>query len=204
MLQLGEVLAALIIFVATYLFLAGAELPFLKLDRPGGAVAGAVAMVAFGVLTPKQVYRDAINWDTLVLLLGMMVIASVMARAAIFRWISWAALRRAHGPRALLAILVLVSGTLSALLVNDTVCVMCTPLVLALVESAALPALPYLLGLAFASNAGSVATLTGNPQNMLIGTLSGISYAQFSKSLLLPAALSLALVLLVLLAAFRR
>jgi Na+/H+ antiporter NhaD/arsenite permease-like protein len=150
------------------------------------------------------VYRDAINWDTLVLLLGMMVIASVMARAAIFRWISWAALRRAHGPRALLAILVLVSGTLSALLVNDTVCVMCTPLVLALVESAALPPLPYLLGLAFASNAGSVATLTGNPQNMLIGTLSGISYAQFSKSLLLPAALSLALVLLVLLAAFRR
>ncbi len=204
MLQLGEVLAALIIFVATYLFLAGAELPFLKLDRPGGAVAGAVAMVAFGVLTPEQVYREAISWDTLVLLLGMMVITSVMARAAIFRWISWAALRRAHGPRALLAILVLVSGALSALLVNDTVCVMCTPLVLALVESAALPALPYLLGLAFASNAGSAATLTGNPQNMLIGTVSGISYAQFSKAMLLPAALSLGAVLLVLLAAFRR
>lgn len=204
MLQLREVLAALIIFVATYLFLAGAELPFLKLDRPGGAVAGAVAMVAFGVLTPEQVYREAISWDTLVLLLGMMVITSVMAKAAIFRWISWAALRRAHGPRALLAVLVLVAGALSALLVNDTVCVMCTPLVLALVESAALPALPYLLGLAFASNAGSVATLTGNPQNMLIGTLSGISYARFSAALLLPAALSLAAVLAVLLAAFRR
>ena len=204
MLHLREVLAALIIFVATYLFLAGAELPFLKLDRPGGAVAGAVAMVAFGVLTPGQVYREAISWDTLVLLLGMMVITSVMAKAAIFRWISWAALRRAHGPRALLAILVLVAGALSALLVNDTVCVMCTPLVLALVESAALPALPYLLGLAFASNAGSVATLTGNPQNMLIGTLSGISYARFSAALFLPALLSLAAVLAVLLAAFRR
>src|SRR5205823_10728449 len=167
MVQLREVLAALIIFVATYLFLAGAELPFLKLDRPGGAVAGGVAMVALGVLTPAQVYRDAISWDTLVLLLGMMVITSVMARAGIFRWIAWIALRRAHGPRALLAVLVLVAGALSALLVNDTVCVMCTPLVVALVEAAALPALPYLLGLAFASNAGSVATLTGNPQNML-------------------------------------
>src|SRR3954462_5730180 len=98
-------LPALVIFCATYLFLAGAELPFLKLDRPGGAVAGAVAMVAFRVLTPEQVYRDAINWDTLVLLLGMIVITSVMARAAILRWISWAALRRAHGPRALLAVL---------------------------------------------------------------------------------------------------
>jgi Na+/H+ antiporter NhaD/arsenite permease-like protein len=204
MVQLREVLAALIIFVATYLFLAGAELPFLKLDRPGGAVAGAVAMVALGVLTPAQVYTEAISWDTLVLLLGMMVITSVMARAGIFRWIAWVALRRAHGPRALLAVLVLVAGTLSALLVNDTVCLMCTPLVIALVEAAALPALPYLLGLAFSSNAGSVATLTGNPQNMLIGTLSGISYAQFSKALLLPALLSLAAVLAVLLVAFRR
>ena len=74
-------------------------------------------------LMPAQVYREAISWDTLVLLLGMMVISSVMARAAIFRWISWFALRRAHGPRALLAVLVLVAGVLSALLVNDTVCV---------------------------------------------------------------------------------
>jgi Na+/H+ antiporter NhaD/arsenite permease-like protein len=197
-------LPALVIFVATYLFLAGTELPFLKLDRPGGAVAGGVAMVALGVLTPEQVYRDAISWDTLVLLLGMMVITSVMARAGIFKWVSWIALRRAHGPQALLAVLVVVAGGLSALLVNDTVCVMCTPLVVALIDAAALPPLPYLLGLAFASNAGSVATLTGNPQNMLIGTLSRIPYAQFSGALLLPALLSLAAVLAVLSIAFRR
>ena len=203
MLDSREVLTALIIFLATYLFLAGTELPFLKLDRPGGAVAGAVAMVAFGVLTPEQVYRDAISWDTLVLLLGMMVITSVMARAAIFRWIAWAALRRAHGPRTLLAVLVLLAGGLSALLVNDTVCVMCTPIVVALIDAAGLPAAPYLLGLAFASNAGSVATLTGNPQNMLIGTLSRIPYAQFVQMMLLPAALSLGSVLAVLLIAFR-
>src|SRR5207245_1375730 len=112
-------------------------------------------------------------------------------------------LRRSHGPRALLAVLLLVAGALSALLVNDTVCVMCTPLVLALVEAAALPPLPFLLGLAFASNAGSVATLTGNPQNMLIGTLSGIGYAGFAKALILPALFSLLLVYLVLRVAFR-
>jgi Na+/H+ antiporter NhaD/arsenite permease-like protein len=195
---------ALVIFIATYLFLVGTELPFLKLDRPGGAVAGAVAMVALGVLTPEQVYRDAVNWDTLVLLLGMMVITSVMARASVFRWVSWAALRHAHGPRTLLAVLVVVAGGLSALLVNDTICVMCTPVVVAMVEAAALPAMPYLLALAFASNAGSVATLTGNPQNMLIGTLSHISYARFSKALLIPALLSMGIVLAVLLVAFRR
>jgi Na+/H+ antiporter NhaD/arsenite permease-like protein len=198
------VITALVIFAATYLFLAGAELPFLRLDRPGGALAGAVAMVAFGVLTPQQVYRDAISWDTLVLLLGMMVLSSVMARAGIFRWVSWAALRRARAPSALLAILVAVAGGLSALLVNDTVCVMCTPLVLALARSARLPPLPFLLALAFGANAGSVATLTGNPQNMLIGTLSGIRYASFLGALALPAVVSLVCVYAVLRVAFRR
>ncbi|HWE24482.1 MAG TPA: SLC13 family permease [Myxococcales bacterium] len=196
-------ITALIIFIATYLFLAGAELPFLKLDRPGGAVAGAVAMVAFGVVTPQQVYREAVSWDTIVLLLGMMIVSSLMARAGIFRWVSWAALRRAHGPKTLLAAIVAVAGGLSAVLVNDTVCLMCTPVVLAMVEEAGLAPLPYLLALAFASNAGSVATLTGNPQNMLIGTLSGIPYAHFAKALIVPAALSLGCVYLVLRIAFR-
>jgi Na+/H+ antiporter NhaD/arsenite permease-like protein len=198
------VIAALVVFLATYLFLAGAELPFLKLDRPGGAVAGAVAMVAFRVLTPEQVYREAISWETIVLLLGMMILSSLMARAGIFRWISWAALKRAHGPRTLLLAVVAVAGGLSAVLVNDTVCLMCTPIVLALVDEARLPPLPYLLGLAFASNAGSVATLTGNPQNMLIGTLSGIHYADFAQALIVPALLSLASVYFVLRVAFRR
>jgi len=197
-------ITALIIFLATYLFLAGAELPFLKLDRAGGALAGAVAMVAFGVLTPEQVYRDAVNWDTIVLLLGMMILSSLMARAGIFRWVSWAGLARARGPRTLLLTIVAVAGGLSALLVNDTVCVMCTPIVLALVDEARLPPPPYLLALAFASNAGSVATLTGNPQNMLIGTLSGIGYGRFAEALVLPAVLSLGCVYLVLRLAFRR
>jgi len=197
-------ITALIIFLATYLFLAGAELPFLKLDRAGGALAGAVAMVAFGVLTPEQVYRDAVNWDTIVLLLGMMILSSLMARAGIFRWVSWAGLARARGPRTLLLAIVAVAGGLSALLVNDTVCVMCTPIVLALVDEARLPPPPYLLALAFASNAGSVATLTGNPQNMLIGTLSGIGYGRFAEALVLPAVLSLGCVYLVLRLAFRR
>jgi Na+/H+ antiporter NhaD/arsenite permease-like protein len=81
---------------------------------------------------------------------------------------------------------------------------MMTPLVLALVDAAALPALPYLLALAFGANAGSVATLTGNPQNMIVGTLSGIHYARFAAALALPAAVALALVAAVLHLLFRR
>ena len=196
-------LPAAVIFCVTYLFLVGQGLPWLKLDRPGAAVAGAVAMVAFGVLTPGQVYRDAINWDTIALLLGMMILCGAMAEAGLFRFVGWLALRRGHSPARLLGVLVFVAGTLSALLVNDTVCLMLTPLVLAMVEAASLPALPFLLGLAFASNAGSVATLTGNPQNMLIGTLSGISYARFAALSTGPAILALAAVLIVLRIAFR-
>src|SRR5438270_12024473 len=96
-------LTALVIFCATYLFLAGAEVPFLALDRPGGALAGAAAMAVFGVLTPGQGYREAISWDTIVLLLGMMVLRSVMARSGVFRGVSHAALRGAQGPRSLTA-----------------------------------------------------------------------------------------------------
>jgi Na+/H+ antiporter NhaD/arsenite permease-like protein len=198
------VIAALLIFIVTYVVLAGARLPGLRLDRPGAALAGAVAMVCARVLTPTQVYFEAISWDTLGLLLGMMIVCSAMEQAGLFGWVAYAALKRAHGRRALLAVVVAVVGVLSALLVNDTVCVMCTPLVLALVEAAELPALPYLLGVCFAANAGSVATLTGNPQNMLIGTLSHISYGRFAAALILPALLSLACVLGVLLVAFRR
>jgi Na+/H+ antiporter NhaD/arsenite permease-like protein len=198
------VITALVIFLATYLFIAGAELPFLKVDRQGAVVVGAVAMVASGVLTPRQVTSDAINWDTLLLLLGMMILSAAIGRAGIFRWVSWIAVRRGHSSGSLLALVIGVAGALSALLVNDTICVMLTPLVLALIEDADLPPLPFLLGLAFGANAGSVATLTGNPQNMLIGTLSGISYASFAAALLLPALLSVACVYCVLRVAFRR
>ena len=199
-----RVIAASLIFAATYFFLAGGRLPGLRLDRNGAAVAGAVAMVVFGVLTPQQAVQGAVNWDTILLLLGMMVLTSALSAAGVFRFTSSLALRTARGPRGLLVALVLVSGALSALLVNDTVCLLCTPLVLAIVDDAELPALPYLLALAFGSNAGSVATPTGNPQNMLIGTLSGIGYGRFAAALLLPAAVSLAVVAVVLLVAFRR
>jgi len=81
----------------------------------------------------------------------------------------------------------LTSGILSALLVNDTICLMLTPLVVAVIRRGKLPLLPYLIALATSANIGSVATLVGNPQNMIIGHFSRISFPEFSRSLL-PAA----------------
>lgn len=184
---------ALIVFALTYLAVAAGRVPYLSLDRPSAALLGAVLMVAVGVLSPRQA-GAAVNGDTLGLLLGMMILAAYLTEAGFFRWASWKVVTSVATPRALLWGLVLSAGGLSAFLVNDTVCLMMTPLVLRIVDDADLPAPPFLLAVAFGSNAGSVATLTGNPQNMIVGTLSGISYARFALALALPAAASVVLV----------
>jgi len=134
----------------------------------------------------------------------MMILAAYLTEAGFFRWASWKVVTSVSTPRTLLWGLVLTSGGLSAFLVNDTVCLMMTPLVLRIVDDADLPPIPFLLALAFGSNAGSVATLTGNPQNMIVGTLSGISYARFAAALAAPAAVSLLLVAALLHILFRR
>jgi Na+/H+ antiporter NhaD/arsenite permease-like protein len=197
------VLAATVVFALTYLAVAAGRLPFLSLDRPGAALLGAVLMVATGVLGAREA-GAAVNGDTIGLLLGMMILSAYLGEAGFFRWASHRVLRTVHGPRTLLWAIAVGAGALSAVLVNDTACVMVTPLVLRIVEDAELPPRPYLLALAFGSNAGSVATLTGNPQNMIVGTLSGISYARFAAALLPPALASLALVAIVLQVLFRR
>jgi Na+/H+ antiporter NhaD/arsenite permease-like protein len=195
------VLAALLVFALTYLAIAAGRVPWLSVDRPSAALLGAVVMVAARVLTPAEA-SAAVNGDTLGLLLGTMVLSAYLGEGGFFRWASGRILRSVAGGRALLWAVVFTAGILSALLVNDTVCLMLTPLVLRLVDDARLPALPYLLALAFGANAGSAATLTGNPQNMIVGTLSGIPYATFTAALLLPALVSLVLVAAVLHAVF--
>jgi Na+/H+ antiporter NhaD/arsenite permease-like protein len=133
-----------------------------------------------------------------------MILAAYLGEAGFFRWAAWRVIRSAGTPATLLWGLTLVAGVLSALLVNDTVCLLMTPLVLRVIDDAELPPLPYLLAIAFGANAGSVATLTGNPQNMIVGTLSGIPYARFALALALPAAASLVTVAALLHLLFRK
>jgi Na+/H+ antiporter NhaD/arsenite permease-like protein len=194
---------ALAIFLITYVFIAGSSLPGLRLDRPGGALAGAAAMVAARVVTPAEA-RGAIDGDTIVLLFGMMIMSAYLTLSGFFRTVAYQVLKVAGTPRTLLVALVFVSAALSAFLVNDTVCLMLTPLVLSLAEAAELPATPYLLALCMASNAGSVATFTGNPQNMLIGLSSGIPYGRFASYMAAPAVVSTVCIAAALLVVFRK
>ncbi|WP_288039387.1 anion transporter [Acidiphilium sp.] len=188
--------ATVAIFALTYAGVALGRLPFFRLDRAGIAFVGAVLMVASGALTLRQAVA-AIDFDTIALLLGMMILAAALRRAGFFERITGAVLSRASGTDALLALTVAMAGLLSAVLVNDTVCVVLTPLVLEACRAGRKQPLPYLVALATASNVGSVATITGNPQNMIIGSLSGIGYAAFAGALVPVALLGLPIVFLV-------
>jgi Na+/H+ antiporter NhaD/arsenite permease-like protein len=180
-------IVATAIFAITYVLISGRQLKILPLNRPAAALLGAVLMVSTGVMTPERAYR-AVNYDTLVLLLGMMLISAYLYLAHFFEWSADLVLKLSRTPQRLLLYLTVTSGILSALLVNDTICLMLTPLVVAVIRRGKLPLLPFLIALATSANLGSVATLVGNPQNMIIGQFSRIPFSEFACSLV-PAAL---------------
>jgi Na+/H+ antiporter NhaD/arsenite permease-like protein len=175
-------IATVTIFIATYAVVAVGKVPVYRIDRAGAALLGGSLMLGIGVLTPQEAYR-AIDFDTITLLLGMMIVVANLRICGFFRLVTdWIA-THVRRPLALLVAITLASGTLSAFLVNDTICLVMTPLVLELVIAVRRNPIPYLLAVATASNIGSVATITGNPQNIIIASLSQIPYGVFAGKL---------------------
>lgn len=171
--------STLTIFLLTYLALAFDNLPILKIDRPMIAFIGAIAIFVFTPYTFLAAAFD-INLPLLFLLLAMMIIVAYLEISGFFKvtilWIE----KHCQTANGFLALTIFLSGVLSAFLINDIVCLALSPLLIRLCHNNRLPTLPYLLALGTAANIGSVATLTGNPQNMLIGNFCHISYLQFS------------------------
>ncbi|HEX7785068.1 MAG TPA: SLC13 family permease, partial [Methylomirabilota bacterium] len=196
-------LIAVVAFAGTYLGLALGRLPFLRVDRTGVAIIGGALVVVSGVL-PWDWAVAAVDAHTIVLLFGMMIVAAYLRLSGFFRLATYAAVRRAHTPVGLLALIVAAAGVLSALFVNDVVCLVMAPIVLDVARQRRLPPQPYLIGLATAANVGSVATLTGNPQNMLVGSFSGIGYRTFLLREAPVALIGLAIVFAVIWLAYRR
>ena len=162
----------------------------MRVDRTGAAIIGASLMVACGAVTLGEAYA-AIDYETVALLFGMMIVVANLRFSGFFALTAEWVVEHAHRPLTLLCGVVLVSGVLSAFFVNDTVCLALTPLVLGVTRQLRRNPLPYLLAVAMASNAGSVATITGNPQNMMIASFSHIGYAEFAAALAPVAAVSL-------------
>jgi Na+/H+ antiporter NhaD/arsenite permease-like protein len=169
---------ALVVFAASYVGLGLGRLPGFRVDRTGVAIIGGALMVLTGVL-PWNDAVLAVDAHTLVLLFGMMIVAAYLRLSGFFGLVTMKAIHRARTPRSLLAALIGAAGVLSALFVNDVVCLVLAPLVIGMTRQLALPPVPYLIALATAANVGSVATLTGNPQNMLVGSFSHLTYRGF-------------------------
>jgi Na+/H+ antiporter NhaD/arsenite permease-like protein len=169
--------AGVAIFAVTYALISARRLQWLGLDRPAGALLGAVACVALGVLSPEAAL-GAVDGATLLLLFGVMGMGAFLAVDGFFEVVEQRLVAAARTPARLLGLLVWGAGGLSALITNDAVCVLGAPLVVRLIQRHRLTPLPFLLALATAANTGSVATLVGNPQNMLCATLGGLSYRE--------------------------
>ncbi|MBZ0303037.1 MAG: anion transporter [Anaerolineae bacterium] len=172
-----QLLTALIV-TAVYAAIAVGHIPWLRMNRATIALAGAALLVAVGAIHEPEAYA-ALDMGTLLLLAAMMVVNVNLRLAGFFRFVGSRTLRLAHGPRLLLALVIVSSGLLSAIFLNDPVCLMLTPLVVDLTRRLGRDPIPYLVGLAAAANIGSTATITGNPQNMIIGQASAIPYLTF-------------------------
>jgi Na+/H+ antiporter NhaD/arsenite permease-like protein len=191
------------IFIAAYLGVALGRIPGLMLDRTGIALMGAIAMIVAGAMSLPQAVQ-AVDLPTIVLLYALMVVSAQLRLGGFYtRTAFWITSVLVH-PRFFLWVAMLTSAVLSSVLANDIVCLAFTPvLTLALLSGRRNP-VPYLLGLAIASNIGSAATIIGNPQNMLIGQVGRLAFDRFFFWCAPPAAAALLLSYLLLCWFFRK
>ncbi len=195
--------AATAIFVATYALISFRRLGSHPLDRPAAALLGGALMLIFGILTPAQALAS-INLDVVLLLIGMMLLVSGLDVCGFFDFISTRIAARARSQRSFLVVLMCASALLSALVLNDAIALLMTPIVVRATRSLKVKPVPYLVALAVSANIGSVATEVGNPQNAYIAIASGIPFLTFTLVLLPITLLCLAVAIGVLWFVFRR
>lgn len=179
------------VFAVVYLGMFLGGLPRLKLDRSGVALLGAIAVIAFTGESVADAAR-AVDLPTLVLLFAFMVVSAQMRLGGFYTAVTRRVAALPLSRAGLLAALIVVAGALSAVFSNDVVCLAMTPVVARLCLRRGLDPLPFLVGLACAANIGSAATLIGNPQNMLIGSVMQLHFADYLRQALPPVALGLA------------
>lgn len=175
-------ITALVILIITYLFIALQKIPRIPIDMITASFIGAALMILTGTL-PLSAVPKALDWNTLFLLLGMMVVIVHLELAGFFEWVAVRIVAAVRTPLQLLSLLVFTSGILSAFFVNDTICLLFTPILLQTIKPLGLRPAPYLIALATSSNIGSVMSVTGNPQNVYIGIHSGMPYLSFLSAL---------------------
>ena len=137
-----------------------------------------LSLLASGDLTLEEAGR-AVDMPTIALLFALMILSAQFEHSGFYGWVASRIVHAARSPKMLLGVLIAVTGALAAIFTNDVVAFALTPLVATALISQKLDPRPYLIGLAGAANAGSAATLIGNPQNILIGQAGGLDFWRY-------------------------
>jgi Na+/H+ antiporter NhaD/arsenite permease-like protein len=167
-----------LVFFVTYAGVALGGIPRLAIDRTGIALLGAIAMVVFGVLTPERAL-GSISLGTLLLLYGLMIVSAQLRLGGFYTWLAVRIAAMAGDPGRFLFVLMMTGGLLASVLANDIICLAFTPVLAVALRRRGMNPVPFLIGLAMATNLGSAATIIGNPQSMLIGQTAGLSFREF-------------------------
>lgn len=170
------------VFIVTYALISIRRFPKVRVDRPAAALVGAGLMIVLGVVTPSDAV-DSINLDIILLLVGMMILVAGLELCGFFEWVSLRMIKYSKDQFTFLVLTMVVTGTLSALVLNDTVVLLFTPIIIRTCRLLKSNPVPFLIAEAVAANVGSVATAVGNPQNAYIATKAGISFVDFSARL---------------------
>jgi Na+/H+ antiporter NhaD/arsenite permease-like protein len=186
----------LLILILTYIGMAAGRIAWLRVDRTGIALLAVIALLASGEMTLDD-FGSSVDLPTLAFLFAMMIISAQFAESGFIDLCARTITESRHGTTTLLALTVAIGGGLSAILANDILIIAISPLLIAGAQSRGLDPRPLVIALAAATNAGSAATLIGNPQNILIGALGRLDFWIFLAICAVPAMFTLIVVFLV-------
>jgi len=172
----------LVVFILTYILISVQHIGRIRLYRPAASTVGVALLFLLGLISFEEAI-DAIDFHTIVLLLGMMILTAYLGIAGFFDYLAMKILSFSKTDVRILLFIITTSAFLSALFVNDTICVFMTPIVVRMALASNINPVPLLIALATSANIGSAATIIGNPQNMLIGMVSKINFLEFAKNI---------------------
>ncbi|KEJ03457.1 membrane protein [Clostridium botulinum A2B7 92] len=154
-----------------------------KVNRVVASLSGAAIMLILKLITQEKAFLK-IDFNTIGLLIGMMIIVNITKRTGIFEYIAIKAAKFSKGnPIKILILFSVITATLSALLDNVTTVLLIVPVTLVITKTLEIDPIPFLMCEIFASNIGGTATLIGDPPNLMIGSAAGLSFLDFVKTL---------------------
>jgi len=175
-----QVVIAIIVFLLTYGLIISE-----KMNRTVVALVGASLVLFLGIIKQDEAIK-AVDFNTIGLLVGMMIIVGITRRTGIFEFLAIRAAKRAKGdPWLIMLALATITALLSALLDNVTTVLLIVPITFSITNELELNPVPFLITQIIASNIGGTSTLIGDPPNIMIGSAAGLGFMDFVINLIM-------------------